>query len=57
MLFKIYGGLILMAMALELIAFSAYSFSEAEWRKINMKCLEYRDHSRVTRVTAKAGRK
>ncbi|WCM48515.1 DUF1206 domain-containing protein [Pseudomonas sp. WJP1] len=30
------GGLILMVMALGLIAFSAYSFSEAAWRKINM---------------------
>ena len=30
------GGLILMVMALGLIAFSVYSFSEAAWRKINM---------------------
>jgi high-affinity Fe2+/Pb2+ permease len=30
------GGLILMVIALGLIAFSAYSFSEAAWRKINM---------------------
>ncbi|MCF4997234.1 DUF1206 domain-containing protein [Pseudomonas syringae] len=30
------GALILMVMALGLIAFSAYSFSEAAWRKINM---------------------
>ena len=30
------GGLILMVMALGLIAFSAYCFSEAAWRKINM---------------------
>jgi hypothetical protein len=30
------GWLILMVMALGLIAFSAYSFSEACWRKINM---------------------
>lgn len=30
------GGLILMVMALGLIAFSAYSFCEAAWRKINM---------------------
>lgn len=30
------GGLILMVMALGLIAFSVYSFSEAFWRKINM---------------------
>jgi hypothetical protein len=30
------GGLILMVMALGMIAFSVYSFSEAAWRKINM---------------------
>ena len=30
------GALILMVMALGLLAFSAYSFSEAAWRKINM---------------------
>ncbi|SFW42632.1 DUF1206 domain-containing protein [Pseudomonas sp. NFACC04-2] len=30
------GGVLLMAMALGLIAFSAYSFAEAAWRKINM---------------------
>jgi hypothetical protein len=30
------GWLLLMVMALGLIAFSAYSFSEAFWRKINM---------------------
>ncbi|VVO72530.1 DUF1206 domain-containing protein [Pseudomonas sp. H22_DOA] len=31
-----FGGLILMVMALGLIAFSVYSFSEGAWRKINM---------------------
>jgi hypothetical protein len=30
------GGVVLMVMALGLIAFSVYSFSEAAWRKINM---------------------
>lgn len=30
------GGVLLMAMALGLIAFSVYSFAEAAWRKINM---------------------
>ncbi|ROM75105.1 hypothetical protein BK654_19910 [Pseudomonas brassicacearum] len=30
------GGVMLMVVALGLIAFSAYSFSEAAWRKINM---------------------
>ena len=30
------GWLILMVMAMGLIAFSVYSFSEAFWRKINM---------------------
>jgi len=33
------GTWILMVMALGLIAFSAYSFAEAAWRKINMDVL------------------
>jgi hypothetical protein len=31
------GWLVLIVMALRLIAFSGYSFSEAFWRKINME--------------------
>jgi hypothetical protein len=31
------GWMVLMVMAFGLIAFSAYSFSEAFWRKINME--------------------
>jgi hypothetical protein len=30
------GGVLLMLMALGLIAFSVYSFSEAAWRRIEM---------------------
>ncbi len=36
------GWLILMVMALGLIAFSVYSFSEAFWRRSTWMCREYR---------------